>query len=78
MKSLQKNTQWQNYMSPEIEKQKCGCKESLKQYADQATIHGLPYIFGSFSKTILERLIWSIVFVTATIFAYLLSQSLYG
>ena len=59
-------------------RQKCNCSENLRQYADQATIHGLPYMFGSLSKTFLDRTIWTIVFITATIFAYLLSLSLYG
>ena len=71
-----KNIQWQNMAQP-IERQKCGCSKSLKEFADQTTIHGLPYMFGSFSKTSLDRLIWTIVFVTATTLAVLLSQSLY-
>ena len=54
------------------------CGNSLKEFADQTTIHGLPHIFGSLSKTILDRLIWTIVFISAIILAILLTQSLYG
>ena len=50
--------------------------ETLKEYADSTTIHGISYIFKN-GISILERIIWMAAVVTGTILAIYLSSISY-
>ena len=51
--------------------------QNLQEYSNNATVHGLNYIFGTASKNFCERIIWFVVLCLTNLFAIYLVSTLY-
>ena len=52
------------------------CKHTVTQYAKSTSVHGIAYIFDE-TASLVEKLLWLVIFAIATFFAISFSTEIY-
>ena len=53
------------------------CKHTVTQYAKSTSVHGIAYIFDE-TASLVEKLLWLVIFAMATFFAISFSTEIYN